>query len=74
MTHPTLLKQILNVRIGWLIEAMRLELAHRNPSEPTNILTLSPSEIKALLEEILNNSNRDDLGAFRKRQLQGLNL
>ena len=69
VTHPHLLKQILNVRIGWLIQAMRLELTNRNGP---NILSLSPSEIKALLEEILTSSNRDDLGAFRRRQLEGV--
>ena len=54
MTKPHLLDKILNIRIGWLIEAMRVALSVRKPE--TDIFELSPSEIIAFLEEILAES------------------
>jgi len=70
VSQPQLMDQILNVRIGWLIEAMRIE--HRNE----DIFKLSPSQIKAALEKILQNSARGhskggqtEIG--RSRRLEG---
>ena len=68
VTQPQLLNQILNIRIGWLIQAMRFELSQR--SDSPNIFSLSPSEVKALLEEVLA-SNDQSHNVFHRRQLEG---
>lgn len=68
VTQPQLLNQILNIRIGWLIQAMRFELSQRSNSP--NIFSLSPSEVKALLEEVLA-SNEKSHNVFHQRQLEG---
>ena len=65
VTQPQLLNQILNIRIGWLIEAMRIE------TNGTNIMALSPSEIKALLEKVLSLHDNLDCDPFHRRRLEG---
>lgn len=64
--QPQLLTGVLFIRIGWIIEAMRIELAHSNRTD--DIFSLSPSEIKALLEEVLTLPFND---VFHWRQIQG---
>ena len=51
VTNPELLEGILFIRIGWVIEAIRLKLAHERPH--LDIFSLSPSEIKTELEDVL---------------------
>ena len=65
VSQPHLMDRILNVRIGWLVEAMRIE--HSNQ----DIFKLSPSEIKAALEKILKTSANESGEPCRSRRLEG---
>ena len=68
VTQPQLLNQILNIRIGWIIEAMRFELSQTSPGQ--SIYALSPSEVKALLEKVLCEQDQSH-DHFRRRRLEG---
>ena len=60
------MKGIPIIRVGWIIEAMRIELKHSKRSN--DIFSLSPSEIKFLLFEVLALPFND---IFHWRQIEG---
>ena len=64
--QPQLLTGILFIRVGWIIEAIRIQLKHSNRTD--DIYSLCPSEIKSLLEKVLAVSFHD---IFHWRQIQG---
>ncbi|XP_064639915.1 phosphorylase b kinase regulatory subunit beta-like isoform X2 [Lineus longissimus] len=51
--HPELFDGILKVRIGWIIQAMQLEINYSDDEEPSSLYGLSPGTIRNLLHSIL---------------------
>ena len=68
VTQPELLDGILFIRVGWIVEAIRIKLRAETDGQTTDIFALSPSEIKTLLEEVLSVKFKDE---FLWRQIQG---
>lgn len=53
-TNPEYFQGILKIRIGWIVEAMKLEVNYACDSrQPTSINNLSPSQIKRLLLQVV---------------------
>ncbi|XP_013380761.1 phosphorylase b kinase regulatory subunit beta isoform X2 [Lingula anatina] len=71
-TFPELFSGILKIRIGWMIEAMRLEIANLEGTE-LSLMALSPSEIKEVLLTVLGKYDRSipKRAPLHKRQLDG---
>lgn len=68
---------MLQIRIGWLIYAMKLELAFRHEAVggydflPLDIHEISPAEIKKLLIDVLNVEARPQLTCLQQRKITG---
>ncbi|XP_058821728.1 probable phosphorylase b kinase regulatory subunit beta isoform X3 [Topomyia yanbarensis] len=73
-TNPDIFKGILKIRVGWVLEAMRLYLVMTG-NEGTDIENLSPFHIRKLLQRVLTASEytSEDSGfsALQRRQLEG---
>lgn len=65
-TTPQLFQGILKIRIGSVIEAMKLYL--RFKGEDVKLETLSPSQIRKILFKVLTD---DSLEVYQKRQIEG---
>uniref|UniRef100_A0A0P5Q2D6 Phosphorylase b kinase regulatory subunit n=1 Tax=Daphnia magna TaxID=35525 RepID=A0A0P5Q2D6_9CRUS len=83
-THPNLFSGILKIRVGWILNAIRLYLAvpNENTDEdcgPESLESRSPSEIRRLLLRVLHLKNwaTDDkfsglqLTPYKRRQIEG---
>lgn len=51
-TNPDIFKGILKIRVGWVLEAMRLYL-HISGAKGTDVDNLSPFEVRQLLQRVL---------------------
>ncbi|CAF4594464.1 unnamed protein product [Rotaria socialis] len=81
-TVPQLFNGILKIRLGWILEAMKLELeSSRTDNEEIGTLnTISPNEIKQLLyyvfttnlqQSTLQGGDIQQRSSFQKRQMDG---
>ncbi|UJR13940.1 hypothetical protein I4U23_000943 [Adineta vaga] len=75
-TYPQLFNGILKIRLGWMLEAIKLGLAHiRTDSDETVTLNvISPNHMKQILEYVLTTQQTGDgeqRSSFQKRQLDG---
>lgn len=75
-TNPDIFKGILKIRVGWVVEAMKLYLEIKGPDTgmDAEIENLSPFQIRQLLITVLTVSswaNDDKLDCLRRRQLEG---
>ncbi|CAD7086045.1 unnamed protein product [Hermetia illucens] len=71
-TNPDMFKGILKIRIGWVLEAMRLHL--QMVGEESDIENLSPYQVRQLLQRVLTVSqwaSEEKLTPLQKRQLEG---
>ncbi|XP_058452786.1 probable phosphorylase b kinase regulatory subunit beta isoform X5 [Malaya genurostris] len=73
-TNPDIFKGILKIRVGWVLEAMRLYLVTTG-DEGTDIENLSPFHIRKLLQRVLTvseyASDESGFSALQRRQLEG---
>ncbi|XP_039260321.2 phosphorylase b kinase regulatory subunit beta-like [Styela clava] len=74
--HPDLFEGMLQVRIGWLVHAMKLQLSNNQESDESSyehIYSMSPSEIKTLMLDVLKVSQDSQchLSWLRRRQING---
>ncbi|XP_053690854.1 probable phosphorylase b kinase regulatory subunit beta isoform X1 [Sabethes cyaneus] len=72
-TNPDIFKGILKIRVGWVLEAMRLYL-NMTGDEGADIENLSPFHIRKLLQRVLSVSEyttEDPFSALQRRQLEG---
>lgn len=72
-TNPDIFKGILKIRVGWVLEAMKLYLTIRGDAG-ADIENLSPFQVRQLLQRVLTVSQwagDDDLTILQKRQLEG---
>ncbi|XP_063702613.1 probable phosphorylase b kinase regulatory subunit beta isoform X1 [Culicoides brevitarsis] len=72
-TNPEMFTGILKIRVGWVLEAMRLYLEIHG-DEGADIDNLSPYQVRQLLHRVLTVSewaNEDKLTPIQKRQLEG---
>lgn len=75
-TNPDIFKGILKIRVGWVVEAMKLYLEIKGPESgmDAEIENLSPFQIRQLLMTVLTVSqwgSDDELNILRRRQLEG---
>ncbi|CAF1001658.1 unnamed protein product [Adineta steineri] len=82
-TYPQLFNGILKIRLGWILEAIKLELEHlkTDPDETVTLNILSPNSIKQLLDYVLSTDSQqstqqggdssEQRSAFQKRQMDG---
>lgn len=75
-TNPDIFKGILKIRVGWVVEAMKLylEIKGSDSGMDAEIENLSPFQIRQLLMTVLTVSqwsNDDKLNTLRRRQLEG---
>lgn len=76
-TNPDIFKGILKIRVGWVVEAMKLYLEMKGPESGMDmeIENLSPFQIRQLLMTVLTVSQwsieDDKLDILRRRQLEG---
>lgn len=71
-TNPTMFKGVLKIRIGWVLEAMRLYL--NMSGQTADLENLSPFSVRILLQRILTVSewaNEEKLTVLQRRQLEG---
>lgn len=71
-TNPDMFKGVLKIRIGWVLEAMRLYLYMTGQTDDLD--NLSPFSIRTLLQRILTVSdwaNDEKLTVLQRRQLEG---
>lgn len=61
-THPDMFKGILKIRVGWVLEAMRL-YQNMSGQDETDLDNLSPYQIRILLQRVLTVSEwaNDDM-------------
>ncbi|XP_062705402.1 probable phosphorylase b kinase regulatory subunit beta isoform X5 [Aedes albopictus] len=72
-TNPDIFKGILKIRVGWVLEAMKLYLTMTG-DEDADIENLSPFSIRKLLLRVLTVSlwaADDSFSALQRRQLEG---
>ncbi|BET00920.1 Phosphorylase B kinase [Nesidiocoris tenuis] len=72
-TNPNLFKGILKIRVGWVLEAMKIYL-ELFPSDNTNLYCLSPFQVRQLLFKVLSVSqweNEKNLSVLGRRRLEG---
>lgn len=72
-TNPDMFKGILKIRIGWVLEAMRIYL-QISGEETIDMENLSPYQIRILLQRVLTVSqwaSDEKLTSLQKRQLEG---
>lgn len=77
-TNPDIFKGILKIRVGWVVEAMKLYLETRGADlgMDTEIENLSPFQIRQLLMTVLTvnsqwSSDENKLDVLKRRQLEG---
>lgn len=75
-TNPDIFKGILKIRVGWVVEAMKLylEIKGTDSGMDAEIENLSPFQIRQLLTSVLTVSQwttDDKLNTLRRRQLEG---
>jgi len=73
-TNPKLFSGILKIRIGWIVQAMKLELDYYEGEVElgSSINAMSPSNIKLLLSQVLTKKeDRDNRSVIWNRQLAG---
>lgn len=71
-TNPDMFRGVLKIRIGWVLEAMRLYL--KMSGQETEMDNLSPFSIRILLQRILTVSEwatEEKLTVLQRRQLEG---
>lgn len=71
-TNPDIFKGVLKIRIGWVLEAMRLYLIMAG--QTSDLDNLSPYSVRILLQRILTVSewaNDEKLTVAQRRQLEG---
>lgn len=71
-TNPDIYRGVLKIRIGWVLEAMRLYLAMSGNSPDLD--NLSPYSVRILLQRVLTISewaNDEKLTVLQRRQLEG---
>lgn len=71
-TNPDIFKGVLKIRIGWVLEAMRLYL--KMSGKTTDLDNLSPFSVRILLQRILTVSEwavDEKLTVLQRRQLEG---
>lgn len=76
-TNPDIFTGILKIRVGWVVEAMKLYLEIKGDESgmEAEIENLSPFQIRQLLMTVLTVSqwaSDDKLNTLRRRQLEGL--
>jgi phosphorylase kinase alpha/beta subunit len=72
-TNPDIFRGILKIRVGWVLEAMRLYL-HISGQHGRDLDNLSPYEVRQLLQKILTVSEwsiEEKLTTLQLRQLEG---
>ena len=72
-TNPDIFKGILKIRVGWVLEAMRLYLEIKG-DKGTDIENLSPFQVRQLLSRVLTvtmGANDEKIGILQKRKLEG---
>lgn len=75
-TNPDIFKGILKIRVGWVVEAMKLylEIKGADAGMDSEIENLSPFQIRQLLNSVLTVNqwaSDDKLSTLRRRQLEG---
>lgn len=73
-TTPEMFQGILKIRVGWVLEAMRLYLQISKQKDHTDLDNLSPYEVRQLLSHILTVrdwAREEDLKCLQRRQLEG---
>lgn len=73
-TNPDIFKGILKIRVGWVVEAMKLYLENNPSGMDAEIENLSPFQIRQLLITVLTVSqwaNDEKLNILQRRQLEG---
>lgn len=71
-TNPDIYRGVLKIRIGWVLEAMRLYLAMSG--QPPDLDNLSPYTVRILLQRVLTVSEwatEEKLTVLQRRQLEG---
>ncbi|KAK9752586.1 Phosphorylase b kinase C-terminal domain [Popillia japonica] len=71
-TNPDLFRGILKIRIGWVLEAMKLYL--RIKGSPKSLEEYSPYEVRQLLYKVLSINewaHKEQLTPLQKRQIEG---
>lgn len=71
-TNPDIFKGVLKIRIGWVLEAIRLYL--NMSGQGSDLDNLSPFSIRILLQRVLTVSewaNDEKLTPLQRRQLEG---
>ncbi|KAI4464851.1 phosphorylase b kinase regulatory subunit [Holotrichia oblita] len=71
-TSPDLFRGILKIRIGWVLEAMKLYLKIKGSSK--SLEEYSPYEVRQLLYKVLSINewaNKEQLTPLQKRQIEG---
>lgn len=72
-TNPDIFKGILKIRVGWVLEAMRLYLEIKG-EKGTDIENLSPFQVRQLLSRVLTVTmcaNDEKISILQKRKLEG---
>ncbi len=69
-TNLEIFEGIMKLRLGWIIDVMKKELASSGDEAP-DIYSLSPNAFKQLLFYILSCNTSEERTVFEKRQLDG---
>ncbi|XP_059220834.1 probable phosphorylase b kinase regulatory subunit beta isoform X3 [Stomoxys calcitrans] len=72
-TNPSMFRGILKIRIGWVLEAMRIYL-QISGQESIDLENLSPYQVRILLQKVLTVSEwaaEERLTTLQRRQLEG---
>ncbi|XP_037960630.1 probable phosphorylase b kinase regulatory subunit beta isoform X2 [Teleopsis dalmanni] len=72
-TNPSMFKGILKIRIGWVLEAMRIYL-QISGQQQIDLDNLSPYQVRILLQKVLTVSEwavEEKLTTLQRRQLEG---
>ncbi|XP_035712716.1 probable phosphorylase b kinase regulatory subunit beta isoform X2 [Folsomia candida] len=74
VTHPDVFDGILKIRIGWVLQAIQLymDITKENVNENFQLSWCSPSEVRRLLQIVLDiGEHPDKLSVFQRRQIEG---
>lgn len=72
-TNPDMFRGILKIRVGWVLEAMRIDLQNSG-QQNIDLDNLSPFQVRILLQRVLTVrewANDEKLTTLQKRQLEG---
>ncbi|XP_067624233.1 probable phosphorylase b kinase regulatory subunit beta isoform X3 [Eurosta solidaginis] len=72
-TNPSMFRGVLKIRIGWVLEAMRLYL-QMSGQESIDLENLSPYQVRILLQKVFTVSEwaaEEKLTTLQRRQLEG---